>query len=63
MICTEIIMATQIILFTMQHSSLPTLIVPCEKGLMQMTIDNFHLPYEITRVLDGGFVQVRKLGK
>jgi hypothetical protein len=56
-------MATQILLYTMQHSSLPSLVIPCDKGLMQMTIDNFHIPYEITRVLDGGFVQVRKVEK
>jgi hypothetical protein len=56
-------MATQILLYTMQHSSLPSLVIPCEAALMQMTIDNFHIPYEVTRVLDGGFVQVRKLNE
>lgn len=59
MLCSELVMATEILLATMRHSTLPVLYLNADKALVQMTIDNFHIPYEITREING-VVQIRK---
>ena len=57
--CAQYFASLEIIMALMRHPKLEQVILQADTPLVEMTIDNFHLPWEVVR--DGGvFTVVRR---
>ena len=60
MLCVELLFATEIIAALQKHRLLPQVMLVAERPLVEMTIKNFHLQWEVVRS-EYGITVVRKL--
>ena len=57
--CAELLFVTEILFTVHTYDHLPILHLNVKKELMQLAIDSFKLPYEITEI-QGPMIEIRK---